>query len=174
MKKVSTILYYSFAQYLPDNHLPFIGTISRKIRCRIAQGFCTKVAKNANINKHVYLMGGSVSIGEYSGLGANSKIQNTILTIGNDVMIGEWLSVLGGGHKIDSIEIPMRLQGTLEKTHLEVCDDVWIGAHVIITAGCHRIGKGAIIGAGSVVTHDVKEYTIVAGNPAKEIRKRER
>lgn len=68
----------------------------------------------------------------------------------------------------------MRLQGTLEKTHLEICDDVWIGAHVIITAGCHKIGKGAIIGAGSVVTHDVKEYTIVAGNPAKEIRKREK
>lgn len=100
MKKISTILYYFFAQYLPDNHLPFIGTISRKIRCRIAQGFCTKVAKTANINKHVYLMGGSVSIGEYSGLGADSKIQNTILTIGNDVMIGEWLSVLGGGTRL--------------------------------------------------------------------------
>lgn len=41
-----------------------------------------------------------------------------------------------------------------------------------ITCGCHKIGRGAIIGAGSIVTKDVAPYTIVAGNPAKVIRKR--
>ena len=101
-----------------------------------------------------------------------SKIQNTILTIGNDVMIGEYLTIIGGGHKIDRTDIPMRMQGVLGKTELIICDDVWIGTHVIITSGCKKIGKGAVIGAGSVVTHDVPEYTIVAGNPAREIRKR--
>ena len=87
-------------------------------------------------------------------------------------MIGEWLSVLGGGHKMERTDIPMRLQGSFEKTELTICDDVWIGAHVIITGGCKIIGKGAVIGAGSVVTHDVPDYSIVAGNPAKVIRKR--
>jgi virginiamycin A acetyltransferase len=50
--------------------------------------------------------------------------------------------------------------------------DAWIGAHAIILPGCQRIGIGAIVGAGSVVTRDVEPYTIVAGNPAKFLRKR--
>ena len=49
-------------------------------------------------------------------------------------------------------------------------EDAWIGAGTIILPGIH-IGKGAIIGAGSVVTKDVEPYTIVAGNPARIIRK---
>ena len=51
-------------------------------------------------------------------------------------------------------------------------DDVWIGLNAIITCGCKRIGRGAIIGAGSIVTKDVEPYTIVGGSPAKVIRKR--
>ncbi|KTF67418.1 CatB-related O-acetyltransferase [Sphingomonas sp. HT-1] len=51
-------------------------------------------------------------------------------------------------------------------------DDVWIGHHAIITPGCKRIGRGAVIGAGAVVTRDVAPYAIVAGNPAKLIRYR--
>ena len=50
--------------------------------------------------------------------------------------------------------------------------DVWIGRDVIVLPKCKKIGNGAIIGAGSVVTHDVEPYSIVAGNPAREIRKR--
>lgn len=50
-------------------------------------------------------------------------------------------------------------------------NDVWIGQDATILPGVH-IGDGAIIGMGSVVGHDVEPYTIVAGNPAKRIRKR--
>ncbi|MDR1530028.1 MAG: CatB-related O-acetyltransferase [Burkholderiales bacterium] len=50
-------------------------------------------------------------------------------------------------------------------------NDVWIGQNAIILAGVH-IGDGAIIGLNSVVGHDIAPYTIVAGNPAKPIRKR--
>jgi maltose O-acetyltransferase len=52
-----------------------------------------------------------------------------------------------------------------------VIDDVWIGGHVIILPGVH-IGKGAIVGAGAVVTKDVPEYAIVGGSPAKVIKYR--
>lgn len=43
---------------------------------------------------------------------------------------------------------------------------------VIILPGCRNIGNGAIVGAGSILTHDVEPYSIVAGNPAKVLRKR--
>ena len=50
-------------------------------------------------------------------------------------------------------------------------NDVWIGSHVLILGGV-RIGDGAVIGSGTVVTKDVEPYSIVAGNPARVIRKR--
>ena len=52
-----------------------------------------------------------------------------------------------------------------------ICNDVWIGQNAVILPGVH-IGDGAIIGANSVVGSDVAPYTIVAGNPAKVLRKR--
>ena len=60
----------------------------------------------------------------------------------------------------------------LERPPLEIGHDVWIGANAIILPGVSRIGNGAVIGAGSVVTKDVGPYEIVAGNPARTIRKR--
>lgn len=57
-------------------------------------------------------------------------------------------------------------------TPLIVEDDVWIGHGAIILPGCACIGRGAIIGAAAVVTHDVAPYSIVAGNPARKLRDR--
>ena len=55
---------------------------------------------------------------------------------------------------------------------LEISDDVWVGHNAIITPGCKAIGRGAIIGAGAVVTRDVKPYAVMAGMPAKQLRMR--
>jgi maltose O-acetyltransferase len=62
-------------------------------------------------------------------------------------------------------------QGFKDKEPVIIEDDVWIGARVIILPGV-KIGKGSIVGAGAVVTKDVEPYSIVAGVPAKLIRKR--
>ena len=51
-------------------------------------------------------------------------------------------------------------------------DDVWTGHNVTIVPGCKRIGRGALIGAGSVVTSDVAPYSVLAGNPARKLRDR--
>ena len=51
-------------------------------------------------------------------------------------------------------------------------DDVWIGHNVMILPGCKRIGRGAVIGAGSIVTKDVEAYSVMAGNPARKLRAR--
>lgn len=55
---------------------------------------------------------------------------------------------------------------------VEVGHDVWIGYRSIVLPGCRRIGNGAIIGASAVVTKDVPDFAIVAGNPAKKIGER--
>ncbi len=55
---------------------------------------------------------------------------------------------------------------------LVIEDDVWLGHYSIVTPGCTFIGRGSVIGAGAVVTHNVPPYSIVAGVPARVIRKR--
>jgi len=55
---------------------------------------------------------------------------------------------------------------------LTIGDDVWIGHYAVILPGCRSIGRGAIIGAGAIVTRDVAPYAIVAGNPARKLKDR--
>ena len=69
--------------------------------------------------------------------------------------------------KFGVIETDRQWTGTLE-----IEDDVWIGHYAVLLPGCRRVGRGAIIGAGAVVTRDVEPYTIVVGNPAKMLRRR--
>lgn len=61
---------------------------------------------------------------------------------------------------------------SLNKAQLVIGHDVWIGQNVIIVASCKRVGNGAVIGAGAIVTKDVPPYAVVAGNPAKVIKYR--
>jgi acetyltransferase-like isoleucine patch superfamily enzyme len=58
----------------------------------------------------------------------------------------------------------------LNESILIIKDDAWIGACTIILKGV-TIGQGAIIGAGSIVLHDVPDYVVVAGNPARIVKK---
>lgn len=126
-----------------------------------------------NIQRHVYFGMNEIEIGNGSGLGANFHLQNCSLVIGNHVMVAPNVMVLGGGgHKFDRIDIPIGQQGNLPKSKLEISDDVWIGNSVIILGNVKRIGTGAIIGAGAVVTKPVPDYAVVAGNPARVIKYR--
>lgn len=66
---------------------------------------------------------------------------------------------------VDRDELP-------EYEPLVIGNDVWIGLHAILLPGCRRIGDGAIVGAGAVVTKNVPDFAIVGGNPAKVIKYR--
>jgi carbonic anhydrase/acetyltransferase-like protein (isoleucine patch superfamily) len=59
---------------------------------------------------------------------------------------------------------------TITSGTLEIGHDAWLGERVIITPGSRRIGIGAVVGAGAVVTKDVPDFAIVAGNPARILR----
>jgi acetyltransferase-like isoleucine patch superfamily enzyme len=60
----------------------------------------------------------------------------------------------------------------IESEPLVIEDDVWIGHGAIILPGCKLIGRGALIGAGAIVTKNVDRYAVVAGNPARKLRDR--
>lgn len=70
-------------------------------------------------------------------------------------------------HKLGYIE-----QDTMDTGTLTIGHDAWVGERALITPGCRRIGIGAVVGAGAVVTKDVPDFAIVAGNPARPIRNR--
>jgi maltose O-acetyltransferase len=92
------------------------------------------------------------------------------LKIGNYVMIGNNVTILTSNHGYEKYDIPM-LRQSIECKPTKINDDVWIGANSVILPGV-LIGQGAIIGAGSIVTKDIEPYSIVAGNPARIIKKR--
>jgi acetyltransferase-like isoleucine patch superfamily enzyme len=71
------------------------------------------------------------------------------------------------GRSFGVIDVDVDMGGSLV-----IEDDVWVGHNAIILAGCKRIGRGAVIGAGSIVTRDVERYAVMAGNPARKIRDR--
>lgn len=173
MRKIYLILYYAFAKHLPKSTTPLIGKPAKKFRRILCSKFFSKCGKKLNVENNAYFGNGKdTEVGDYVGFGSNFKILNRILKIGNELMMGEDVLFLGGGHKHDQLDIPMGKQGGEDKTPLEIKDDVWIGARVIVLPGCKKIGTGVIIGAGSVVTKDIPDYAIVGGNPAKIIRYR--
>lgn len=60
----------------------------------------------------------------------------------------------------------------LQAEPLVIEDDVWIGHDAVLLPGCKFVGRGAVVGAGAIVTSNVERYTIVAGNPARRLRDR--
>jgi maltose O-acetyltransferase len=92
------------------------------------------------------------------------------VTIGDRTMVGYGSMILSANHMIPPM--PMRIfDAGHEKAPVVVCQDCWIGAQCIILPGV-RIGEGAVVAAGSVVTKDVPGGHVVAGVPARIIRDR--
>lgn len=172
-KKVQRFLcrnfYYNFARFLPVSYSRG-GKTAKKIRAYCASKFLVHVGKDVNIEKGAKITS-SMEIGDRSGVGINAMIGGKVI-IGNDVMMGPECIIYTSNHKFDRNDIPMNQQGSSEEKPVIIGNDVWIGGRVIILPGVH-VGNGAIIGAGSVVTKDVPDYAIVAGNPAlvKKYRK---
>ena len=142
---------------------------SKKVRAFCGKLMLNHCGKNVNIEKGAQFSN-NISLGDNSGIGVNAFI-SPYVTIGNDVMMGPECMMYSTNHNFERTDIPMWKQGFSKEQPIVIEDDVWIGGRVIILGGV-RVGKGSIIGAGSVVTKDVEPYSIVGGNPAKLIRKR--
>lgn len=145
-----------------------------------------KSIRGSSISKKAYVNYGSnivnSSMGDYSYCGYDCWIIETEIgkycSISNQVHIGgpahpvHWVStspVFHQGRNVFGKHFSKHYFDAFKRTFIE--NDVWIGENVMIKPGV-RIGNGAVIGMGSVVTKDIPDYEIWAGNPAKKIRDR--
>ncbi|NTW02830.1 MAG: acyltransferase [Oscillochloris sp.] len=123
---------------------------------------CTGVIQNLGVGVTI---GDNSAIGAFSFLGGQGGIR-----IGQNVIMGPRVSIHSENHRYDDLSKPIRLQGE-SRVGVLIGDDCWIGTGVIILDGV-QVGKGCVIAAGSVVTHNVSDNSIVAGVPARVIRSR--
>jgi chloramphenicol O-acetyltransferase type B len=145
-----------------------------------------RAIKFSNIHASSKVEAGSeitgTNMGKHSFCGYHCEIINcdigSFCSIANHVIIGggmhpmSWISTSPAFYKgKDSIRVKFSEHARDEPRRVVIGHDVWIGERAIIKQGVH-IGVGAVVGMGSVVTKDVEPYSIVAGCPAREIRKR--
>jgi acetyltransferase-like isoleucine patch superfamily enzyme len=141
------------------------------------------IGKNTHIAGILLVWGncGKIVIGDDCFVGENTRIYSAIkIIIGNRVQIAHDCNIFDNNvHSIKPHERhleyiqninkgPYKLFNLNEKEIL-IKDDAWVGANSIILKGV-TIGEAAIVGAGSVVLKNVSDYTVVAGNPAKQIK----
>lgn len=166
---LSLILYYGITSRIKTGDTPQnIGSRLNRILVRRIFKSC---GRNVNVRPHVYFSRGSqISIGDDSMIGERSIIASYgNVRIGNQVMMGPEVLIYTGNHGT-KLGVPMMRQ-PIECKDVTIGNDVWIGARCIILPGV-RIGDGAVIAAGAVVTSDVPENTIVGGVPARPIKRR--
>lgn len=108
----------------------------------------------------------NLGVGKYSAIGPRVTIYNLgPITIGSNTVISQDSYLCGGTHDYTSPSMP------LIKAPITVGNSVWICAGAFIGPGV-SIGDGAVIGARAVITKDVEPWTVVAGNPAKVLKRR--
>jgi acetyltransferase-like isoleucine patch superfamily enzyme len=111
------------------------------------------------------MVGDHSNIGPYCYIGCSGHI-----SIGNNVMISPRVSIYAENHVFEDAHNTIKSQG-VQRQSVVIEDDCWIASNSVILAGV-TIGKGSVVAAGSVVTHDVPPYSIVAGVPARLIKNR--
>ena len=89
--------------------------------------------------------------------------------IGAHCMLANGCFVTDANHRFDDPDQPITWQGFTSKGPTVIGDNVWLGAHVVVTSGV-TIGERCVIGANSVVTQDIPPFSIAAGAPAKVLR----
>ena len=170
VKKIFTP-FYKIKYHIKNSH----GWFYVGKRTKIVNGNNVNIFSGAQISSDNYLIcfkDGYITIGENSVIGRFSRIgaYNEVF-IGKSVLTGPNVFIADHNHEYERIDIPICNQGLRVKFNSKVFidDGCWIGTNSVIV-GNVRIGKNSVIAANSVVIHDVPDFSVVAGNPAKIIR----
>jgi len=161
----------------PDNFRPQgpIG-LSRNGTGFISIGHCVTIVSTnrfnrAGINHPTQLVAGNdatLKIGNHVGISGATIFCSNSITIGDHVLVGANASIYDTDfHPLGPNARRNDAKATTAPVTIE--DDVWLGASSIVLKGV-TIGQGSVIGAGSVVTHDIPPFTLAGGVPAKPIK----
>ena len=171
--RYSTILfpaYFSVGRNVSVGDFVFINCISQD---GIVFGNNVRIREHAWIQATSHLtdlgkglrIGDNTFIGPHCTLGAGGGI-----TIGQDVTLGAYVQLLAENHNFSDSHLKINEQG-VSRQGIVIEDDCWLGNSVVVLDGVH-IGEGAVVGAASVVTHDIPARSIAVGNPARVIKQR--
>jgi len=131
----------------------FVGESVLIVPSHYHKSSAIKISDGVSIGSHTLL--------DYSGY----------LSIGKHCTISEGVKIYTHTHELTPDILDIK-KSNIVRNSLHIGDYTWIGANAVILPTVKKIGVGAIIAAGSVVTKDVEDFTVVAGNPAKFIKNR--
>lgn len=158
--------FYSFVIKLLNLLCPPFDFGSR-LRFLLMKPFLKESGKNNLIpwRCHIFNPNG-LKLGSNSYLGYNSYYGQGNINIGNNVLIGPFVSITASNH--------VKENGNFRNTKFKAADvtigdNVWIGGHVSVLAGV-TIGEGSVVGAGSVIKDDVPKFSLVVGNPQRIVK----
>lgn len=140
---------------------------------RMRKFMIRKIIPNSGINCSIYPpfycdFGCNIHVGDNFSANTGCIILDVeSITIGNNVMLGPHTTIAAAYHPI---EADKRNRGLIYGKPVLIADNVWIGANCVINPGV-KIGENSIVGAGSVVTHDIPANVVAAGNPCTILRK---
>lgn len=151
------------------------GLLHIGVGCQFIAPRSMKFSGTTFINDRCYFNadGGLLSVGDWTAFNYGAHINAACggsIIIGAHCPIGPGVVMRTAGHRFSSVDDNIQSQGH-DLADIIIEDDCWIGANAVILGGVH-IGRGAIVGAGAVVTKDIPSMAIAVGVPAKVIKYR--
>lgn len=167
LKNLPNIRFGKWVQLEDHVYLSALGhrpiTLGNNVRIGAFSRLITSTTWN-ELGSHITI-GNNVGIGEFAYLGGAGG-----LDIGDDCIIGQYLSCHPENHCFDDTERPIRLQGVTRKG-IRIGRNCWIGSKVTVLDGV-RIGENCVIAAGAVVTQSMPPDSVIGGVPAKVLKRR--
>lgn len=146
----------------------YIDALSRKgvqFGSHVSIGCFTRIECTGSLS----YLGEGFTCGDHCGLGTNAFYGAAGgIILGNNVIVGNFVSFHSENHNFSDKDVPIRLQGVNHKG-IVIGDNCWIGAKATILDGVH-IGSGCVIAAGAVVTKSFPDNVVIGGVPAKIIK----
>jgi len=169
LEKIITLIFYKNSRII---RRPFYIRGSKYINLgnNLTTGVGCRLDAFPSENKFTLHFGDNIQINDYVHIGAVENV-----TIGNNVLIASKVFITDHNHgsysgKIQDSPESIPVDRKIYSSSVTIEDNVWIGEFVAVLQGV-TIGKGSIIGATSVVTKSIPEYSIAVGSPAKVIKK---
>lgn len=149
----------------------FFSKVFRHLRMHLLKALFGKVGRGFRFDPDGLYTYRNIYVGDDVNLGVRPILMAELseIRIGNHVMFGPEVVLIGGGHNMKGVGTYMTQMH--EKTGNEdlgvtIGDDVWVGARAVLLRGVN-VGRGAVVAAGAVVTKSVPPYAVVGGNPAR-------